>query len=411
MKTGIETKYRDGLAGLAGAVGQRNARLLGIVTLGIMAGYGDDRIFDEVKGASGIPPLGDQEIRHALQTAHRDTVPLDRAHPKTRWTPPPKLVPPLGARASDFVGSMIEAGAGSSSLPFADRSPVRIPAGPREQARAFLSALYDTGDLLFIGDKYDIGAVGANIRTAGEWRGASASEPLPPLVIANPLSGAEGMTKEGKPSFRCGACVAAFRYALVEFDAMSMENQISFWTGVLDTGVLPVRSLTFSGNKSIHALVEIGVADSDAWGWAIDTLLFAVCNPNAAKDLQADRACRNADRLTRLPGAIRQDKGRTQTLLWLSARGACASPATAQPARRVDGVTTKQTVAPGDAAARCRDCWNWTPNGIKHGCAAGVKVRPSPDWRGACDRFEAVESSPGVSSQPPVIARQEKGQG
>ncbi|MEI7900252.1 MAG: hypothetical protein WCK89_08360 [bacterium] len=321
MNPGVITKYRDGLAGLAGAVGQRNGRLLGLVSLGIMAGYGDDRIFDEVKGSSGTPPLEDQEIRHALQTARRDTRPLDSTHSKIRWKPQPKPQPPLGARAADFVARMIETGAGSSALPFIDRSPVTIPGDPRQQARAFLASLYEDRDLLFIGETTDRGVIGANIRTAGEWRDALALSTLPPLVIANPLTGTEGVTKESKRSFRCGSCVAAFRFALIEFDGMSLSDQVNFWTGVLDTGTLPVRSLTFSGNKSIHALVEIGAADAVAWQKNMDTLLYAVCNPSASKGYQADRACRNADRLTRLPGATRPDKdGKVQRLLYLKGR-------------------------------------------------------------------------------------------
>ncbi len=318
MRSGIEEKYRAGLAGLAGAVGQRNGRLLGLVSLGIMAGQGDERILAEVLEEGGTPPLTEAEIRHALQTAHRDTRPLSGTRPAARWTPSPKTRPALGSRASDFVARMIETGAGSSSLPFPERSPVPIPNEPSRQAHAFLSALYGDGDLLFIGDKYDRGVIGANIRTAAAWRDMLTSGSLPPLMIANPLSGVEGVSKEGKPSFRCGSCVAAFRFALVEFDAMSLSDQVNFWTGVLDTGTLPVRSLTFSGNKSVHALVEIGTADAAAWQTALDTLLCAVCNPAALKEHQADRACRNADRLTRLPGALRPDKdGAVQRLHYL----------------------------------------------------------------------------------------------
>lgn len=42
------------------------------------------------------------------------------------------------------------------------------------------------------------------------------------------------------------------------------------------------------------------------------------------------------------------------------------------------------------STARCRDCWRWQPDGIKHGCAAGVESRPSPDWRGDCRGFDEV---------------------
>ena len=394
MNTGILTKYRDGLAGLAGAVGQRNGRLLGLVSLGIMAGLGDECIVAEVRGASGNPPLGDQEIRHALQTAHKDTRPIPEMRTATHWKPPPKPRPPLGARASSFVARMIEIGASSSSLPFSERSPFKIPVEPREQARAFLSALYADGDRLFIGDKFDNGIPGANIRTTTAWLKAFISEPLSPLLMANPLSGVEGLTKEGKSSFRCGSCVASFKFALVEFDAMPLTEQENFWTGVLDTGTLPVRALTFSGNKSIHALVEIGASNASTWQTVLDTLLFAVCNPNAEPKHQADRACRNADRLMRLPGALRRDNGREQSLLWLSAQAMPARPVSAQPERLI--TVPAKVDAPCATMARCRDCWNWMPDGTKHGCAAGVKGRITPNWRGACAGFDKVSDPSGM---------------
>ena len=77
-------------------------------------------------------------------------------------------------------------------------------------------------------------------------------------------------------------------------------------------------SLVYSGGKSIHGLVEISATDVDAWGKAIDKLLYAVANPNASEAYRADRACKNPDRLTRLAGAMRPDKGTTQSLLWLA---------------------------------------------------------------------------------------------
>lgn len=49
-----------------------------------------------------------------------------------------------------------------------------------------------------------------------------------------------------------------------------------------------------------------------------------------------------------------------------------------------------EALAARQSTARCRDCWNWTPDGMLHGCAAGVESRPSPDWRGECRGFEEV---------------------
>jgi hypothetical protein len=70
--------------------------------------------------------------------------------------------------------------------------------------------------------------------------------------------------------------------------------------------------------KSIHGLVEIGAPDAAAWRLAKDKLLYAVANPYAPASHRADRACRNPDRLTRLAGATRPDKGTAQSLLWLA---------------------------------------------------------------------------------------------
>ena len=427
------SKYRDGLASLAGMKGRRNASLLGLASLGIMAGLGDERIIAEVKAASGTPPLTEREIGHALRTAHRDTVPLtDRPQSETEWIPPPPKPAPLGTGAKGFVGRMIARGRGASIASLAMSSPLPVPDNPVGQARAFLSVMYANGESLFIGGATDRGMIGATIRTAAEWRGAFDTVPPPPFVIANPLTGSEGMTKDGKPSHRCGACVASYRFALVEFDEMPVEDQAAFWGGVIALGTLPLRSLTHSGGKSIHGLVEIGAKDHAEWARAIDTLLFAVAHPDAPQGHQADRACKNPDRLTRTPGAYRADKGRVQSLLWLSDGSARmlekvgvqekvwgagmmenvegsekqdAPQKTGVEAQPLRPTATHSTTTPETADAspealrndyapskcgRCRDCWNWEPSGIKHGCAAGVMDRPSPDWRGECHRFTAV---------------------
>lgn len=317
----VLSAYRDRLAGLAGMKGQRNASLLGLCNLGIMAGLPDGQLEQEIKDASGTPPLTLGEIRHALRTARRDTVPLnDRDTPARRWTPPPKPKPPLGPGARDYVARMIERGKGATLESLAACSPVLIPAAPHEQVWAFMWALYDHDALLFCGDATDRGRIGQTIRSAWDWRAAFRSgERLPALLIANPLTGREARTKEGKLSFRCGACVAARRHVLVEFDAMPLEEQARFWAGVIASRTLPLQALTFSGGKSLHGLVRIDAPTPQEWEHRIDKLLFAVANPEAPPEYQADRACRNADRLTRLPGATRPDKGTVQVLVWLAA--------------------------------------------------------------------------------------------
>lgn len=311
-------RYEIRLSQLAGQVGTRNAGLLGLVSLGIMAGLGDGRILADVRAASGTPPLTDAEINRALATARRDTVPLNNRKPAPRWKPPPKQPPPLGAGARTYVQRMIDHGGGATPETLAARSPVALPPEPIEQTRLFLSALYAETDWLFNGVETHAGLPRLNVRPVAEWRSSLRPCGMHPHITANPLTGSAGLTKDGHTSYRCGACVAAYRYALVEFDALPLNDQACFWVGVIATGTLPLRSLTFSGGKSIHGLVEIGAPDNAAWSLATDKLLYAVANPYAAESHRADRACRNPDRLTRLAGATRPDKGTAQRLLWLA---------------------------------------------------------------------------------------------
>jgi len=432
-----QAKYHTALASLAGQKGQRNGRLLGLASLGIMAGFSDDRILSEVRAASGNPPLTEGEIRHALASAHRDTAPLDGAAGAGKWTPPPKKPPPLGRRARDFVRRMIRHGTGTTGENLIASSPLQVPTEPLEQTAVFLRTLYATGDWLFCGAENESGVVGRNIQRAGDWPEWIAAAPdrlrhamrqlgvanadgvpvtvrTPELLIANPLTGTEGAGKDGKPSYRCGACVAVGRFALVEFDALPLPEQCAFWAGVIRSGTLPLRALTFSGGKSIHGLVEIGAKDATAWEREIEMLLCAVANPDAPAEQQADRACKNPDRLTRLPGALRMDKGRVQSLLWLSRHALRYSPAVAsrvqtsptctppsatprapRPAPPVARSTVQAVAEPGtgprsDRLPCCRDCWNWQPSGVKHGCAAGVAGRLSPDHQAPCPHADPV---------------------
>jgi hypothetical protein len=319
------TRFRQRLGQLAGMKGRRNASLLGLATLGVMAGLPDGQIEAEVIGASGVPPLTTAEVRHAIRTARRDTVALtDRPDTARRWTPPPPKPPPLGSGAASFTRRAIDKGAGASFEKLAASSPVPIPPDPRAQTVLFLRSLYSPREHLFCGERFQTGTPGADIDTCGEWVRLIGGGKLDasPLVCGNPLTGQPGPTKEGKPSYRCAACVAAYRFALVEFDDLPLAGQCAFWQGVILSGVLPVRSLTFSGSKSIHGLVEVGAENAAAWGLALDKLLCATANPAAPKEHQADRACRNPDRLTRLPGASTFDREknrvRSQPLLWLS---------------------------------------------------------------------------------------------
>ncbi len=312
--------YRERLAGLARMQGRRNSSLLGLCNLGIMAGLSDERMESEIIAASGVPPLNTSEVRHAIQTARRDTRPLgDGSFTGRTWSPPPPKPPPLGSGAITFVKRMIEAGSGATFETLQKSSRRKISECPALQTKAFLETLYQPAEWLFCCKRYSKGVPKADLDTCSEWAELIGNGKLtaPELLCCNPLTGVEGMNKDGKPSYRCAACVTEYRYTLLEFDAMPLNNQMEFWSGVIKTKTLPMKSLVYSGGKSIHGLIEISAKDMQQWNTDIEKLHFATCNRKALREHQADRACRDTNRLTRLAGAKRSDTKRHQSLLWL----------------------------------------------------------------------------------------------
>lgn len=111
----------------------------------------------------------------------------------------------------------------------------------------------------------------------------------------NPLDG-QGVKNEN---------VTDFRYALVESDAMEIDQQ----NAIIRELELPVAALVFSGAKSLHAIVKIEAATYEEYRKRVD-YLYDVCRKNG---LQIDTQNRNPSRLSRMPGVMRN--GRKQFLV------------------------------------------------------------------------------------------------
>ncbi|MEI7947956.1 MAG: hypothetical protein WCJ02_14740 [bacterium] len=316
---GIEDRYRRQLA-CPPPKGGRNVHLLGVVSNAVRCGFSVEQAVQEIGEAWGYSAGEYGEIRHAYQSAlKKGAHPFETNRPQKPWLPPAKKPPPkIGDGARGFVERRIMQGKGATSGTLMGCSPIPVPAGPSDQTRLFLMEMFGSSDRVYIGQQAEKGALDMNIRTAEEWHLLTHSRELAPLVMGNPLTGIEGRTKEGKPSYRSASCVARFRYALVEFDSMPLAEQCEFWAGVIKSDTLPLRSLTYSGGKSIHGLIELNSKDEAEWERHITELLFIVSNPAAKPEHRADAACKDPNRLTRLPGAMRYDKGKRQSLLWLS---------------------------------------------------------------------------------------------
>jgi len=125
----------------------------------------------------------------------------------------------------------------------------------------------------------DVGAViGDPNQASGAW------------IRFNPLDG------EGTKNTN----VVDFRYALVESDNMKIEQQ----NEILRELELPIVALTYSGGKSLHAIVKVDAVNYPQYQERVD-YLYKIVEKNG---LRVDKQNKNPSRLTRLPGFIRGDK-------------------------------------------------------------------------------------------------------
>lgn len=202
--------------------------------------------------------------------------------------------------------------------PFNPNTPTLKPAtqsDPKEQAVQFLKDLFITSDLPISGDvtvqvapdeldekrksrpnpgKFQTVAVQDLIDQIQ--RGAN---PLPSFIRINPT---KGRTKKD---------VTAYEYALLEvdpdnFDGLTKDQQDAILTKQLEdflTSGLPIVTLTYSGAKSIHAIVRV---DADNLGQYEERVryLHEWCKGHG---INVDPSTKNPDRFTRLPGSQRKD--------------------------------------------------------------------------------------------------------
>ena len=93
--------------------------------------------------------------------------------------------------------------------------------------------------------------------------------------------------------------ITKYKYALVESDEIEVEKQLAIYKEL----ELPIKTLTHSGGKSLHALVKIDADNYHEYKKRVD-FLFELCSKNG---LKTDKANRNPSRLSRLAGVMRGD--------------------------------------------------------------------------------------------------------
>lgn len=293
-------------------------RLLGVANLGVLAGLSDSRIEADLRSAlpPGNRPVRQQEIRDAVRTARRDCAlpwhvgPGPTGHGRLHTHAAVSFDPGQG------VNALIEAGGGElhemDVLDSLHTDHVRLTWPPGEDTVRLLELLYSPDDVLFIGEVHDAGP--QHVRPVREWLDLfRTSRHRPAHIIPNPLTGRPGTKKDGGTSYRCDDCVAAFRYAVGEFDSISRPRQLAFWRATR----LPIVALIDTGGKSIHAWIRVDSRDRDEWEDVVERQLFR----ERFGPMGIDAACKNESRTSRLPGVRRRETGRWQRLLYLNPEG------------------------------------------------------------------------------------------
>lgn len=309
-KTTLEQRYADRLRSMPAPGEGRHTALLGIANLGVISGIDPEHIHADLRqAANGIP---DREIQSAVSKAAAD----HQAGGTYRPSPKPA---PLVKDGQAALRRIIAQGTISEDVDLWEASLIRLHDAPEKDSALLLETLFQPGENIFIGDRYDDGIIGRTIRTVAAWiKFFQAGGTAGPFIIINPFTGKPSPKKDGTgDSYRCDGSISAFRHCLVEFDNLPREDQIRFWSAAK----LPILALIDTGGKSIHAWLNISklAAGSTCAEW--DREIKINLYEKILVPLGVDRACCNPSRLSRLPGYIRTETEKAQRLLWLSPEG------------------------------------------------------------------------------------------
>ena len=282
--------------------------LMSTADLGVIARIDPQQIFSDIRNTIDDCRVPDKEINEAIQKALHD---YNRGDFKPQPRPKPIIVN-SDATLQKIIGSAVI----TTEADLWESSPIRLMGEPAADAVLLLENRYDGNDFLWAADRHEPGAPNT-IRPVCEWISliTAGKIELPPFFIINPLTGLPAPKKSGDGiTYRGDDNIKRFRYCLAEFDNLSREDQIKFWSACK----LPIRALIDSGNKSIHAIIDVPklatVQNLTDWATHIKGRLYS----QILVPMGVDAACSNPSRLSRLPGHYREEKQSFQKLLWLS---------------------------------------------------------------------------------------------
>lgn len=320
-----------------------NDALVGTCNTGINAGLTPDEVAAAVmmERGSELKP-GELERAIAKATDGKGYVSAPIRKPRTNAEKRRDEIAADEAKRASLNRHIIEAGGGKISMdaaelweaswprPIGGNNPAKIDGGEvLPDILVFLKTFYQDGEYLYIGKGMEKQAEQAeHVKTAAAWYdffskaittpNKAAIKKLGenyPYIIPNPITG----RPDEKGSFRSDECIAAFRFVLIESDTLPIDEQIPLFRGLH----LPVHTLTYTGGKSIHALVSAEaltgqkISTLEQWRTEVKEKYFR----GKFLNIELDHATNNPARLSRTPGMFRGDKGRFQRTIYNNVKG------------------------------------------------------------------------------------------
>jgi len=259
----------------------------------------------------------DQWITHHLQRDPQpreivDTIANVRAEAEGLIEPRPKVS--LKREKDDDRLTALTAEGPLSIEDFTATSPV----SPDISTSEFLKRLYGgKHNLVFIDQQTQGKLVWHDQVPEAAVAGILANNTEGAWIMVNPVDGQfKAIERLGKKSRRAEENLVAYEYLLIESDSVDLE----LWLRVLSNLSLPIVSVTTSGSKSAHALVRVNAKDRAEY------LEKASEIADVLVPLGADPAAMSAVRLTRVPGCMRKDTGKAQTLIYFNPEAGRAIP-------------------------------------------------------------------------------------
>lgn len=222
------------------------------------------------------PRMVESAIRYAENILPEDSHTMRRSlscrrtpSPAEQWEEQRCLLP---ESSRNFVENMIKGTSGTTTELLSSLSERPIPNAPRAQAAAQLDALGSAPNNLVWAGWIDSSTVPPKREYPYFPHGIMSYVELskrimsgvviPSHISLNPQTGLQTVMPNGKPSWDCLKTVSTCKYALLEFDDMSYQQQLDFLAGLVQWNrkkntTWNIRSAVWSGNKSIHIIVEL----------------------------------------------------------------------------------------------------------------------------------------------------------